>query len=1019
MSTATPGDLFFNPPAPQPAEELYAGEEGPPTDRLGDAYAVLKILRGGMGEIYICERLGDSVGRPASSPAGAGRWKPRVALKTFQKRLFFDRACRHAFLREASLWCRLTGQPYVMPALGVEEFGGRPFVRMVAITPQPGQPVSLRDLLRRGPLGAPLALRFAYQVALGLCSANKKIPGMIHGDMKPENLLLVGEALYVSDFGLARSPEGRPDATWLEGTWAYRAPELWEEGATTSVASDVYAYGIVLWEMVTGHQPLRAEDRDGWSRAHRSHAITRCALAPGDGLREVLLNLAERCLSRRPADRPETFDAVLTHLLDAASLADKADSLRMITDSIRHQEHVEALAREIRPELINALNRLDEPGLALCEIDAVPEAVRDALLWRLRGTALSLLNRDSEAIADFERALGGRFAEESQRHTCLNEYALSLKRLRRFEEAADIYEELLPRVSEDEVPSVVTNLATVYLQRREPQRALALLEPFTRRHPDVSQAWANLAVAYQNVGRAEEAARTFQKAFALAPQDRQQYWVYAQLCMDQLGWIKQAAAALDLLFDLGGDSREWIVRFAVCNILLDRKEVLGDLLASAFEQLDEQERAALMEDIEKRTEQVHDRLLALANAQPVPTGAPEAAATVAGADAGPSPSQPRVHSPPGPDEGPTADSGATALPGEVTPPVLRITFPLTNFRYYGSENFTLDFYYLVGRTDYTETFLLEWRQVQRDPRLRAPLRVNHFYFTCCPACGLDILTNRNHGKNLRCRGCKAVHRATPLRRDDLDRLLREIHEQIGVAARGVSDPVHVLLVEAEKPEQVPTIEGVLRGAGFALLPPTSMLSIQMFRDWYRRGLYNPDRPYCVAQLKGDPSEKSWRGATPAQVESALRELRKVLATPRTLSATFSAAFARAFDPEGVAEAETELRARLARDERNIEALDGLIKVLIHSDKLEEAQTKAKLWTVLEPESARSWAALGGIQTRRGRFTDAIPVLERATRLDPLERRTQSYLHFCFTELGLQEQAEKVADRIELLGGWPF
>jgi serine/threonine protein kinase len=185
MSNQTPGNPFGFLPDDT---GIVGNNREEPLGLLGGKYMVLEVRRGGMGEVYICESTSED--------------NLRVALKTFQKRLFFDRASREAFVREVSIWIRLTGQPHILPAIGLEQFNGRPFVVMLAVKPGPSGEVTVRDLLeqRRGGLSPEKALSLAFQMAHGLQSAQKCVPGIVHGDLKPENLLLIGEQLFISDF---------------------------------------------------------------------------------------------------------------------------------------------------------------------------------------------------------------------------------------------------------------------------------------------------------------------------------------------------------------------------------------------------------------------------------------------------------------------------------------------------------------------------------------------------------------------------------------------------------------------------------------------------------------------------------------------------------------------------------------------------------------------------------------------------------------------------------------------------
>jgi eukaryotic-like serine/threonine-protein kinase len=119
---------------------------------------------------------------------------------------------------------------------------------------------TLSDRLRRGPLSNKESLAIALQLCAGLAEAHRS--NVVHGDLKSNNVILTAGPdgslqAVIMDFGLARrqSAPGRISPTEvLAGTPAYMAPELWQ-GVKPSVASDIYALGVVLWELVSGRKP--------------------------------------------------------------------------------------------------------------------------------------------------------------------------------------------------------------------------------------------------------------------------------------------------------------------------------------------------------------------------------------------------------------------------------------------------------------------------------------------------------------------------------------------------------------------------------------------------------------------------------------------------------------------------------------------------------------------------------------------------------------------------------------------
>lgn len=162
-------------------------------------------------------------------------------------------------LNEARLAAALQ-HPNICTVYSVDDSEGVPLIVMEYVAGG-----SLRQLMKQGPLPAPRAREIAAQVAGGMAAAHAA--GIVHGDLKPENILLtVDGAAKITDFGLARrnttDSTAAPTLTWeqiasggLSGTPAYMAPELLE-GQRPTPRSDVFALGMVVYEMLTGRQAV-------------------------------------------------------------------------------------------------------------------------------------------------------------------------------------------------------------------------------------------------------------------------------------------------------------------------------------------------------------------------------------------------------------------------------------------------------------------------------------------------------------------------------------------------------------------------------------------------------------------------------------------------------------------------------------------------------------------------------------------------------------------------------------------
>jgi serine/threonine protein kinase len=223
------------------------------TGRTVSHYRVLdKLGSGGMGVVYRAEDL--QLGR-------------HVALKFLSREFAQDPAARDRFQREARAASALN-HPNVCTVYSVEECAGQPVISMELVEGE-----TLSALLARQRMPAPQALTLAIQVAAALEAAHRK--GVVHRDLKPGNLMVTGFGVKVLDFGIAKidraaAPEavakfgaipatqcGSVPATQcgsIVGTPHYMSPEQLQ-GRETDARSDIFSFGVVLYEMLTGRRP--------------------------------------------------------------------------------------------------------------------------------------------------------------------------------------------------------------------------------------------------------------------------------------------------------------------------------------------------------------------------------------------------------------------------------------------------------------------------------------------------------------------------------------------------------------------------------------------------------------------------------------------------------------------------------------------------------------------------------------------------------------------------------------------
>lgn len=300
-----------------------AGLSDPMTGRLLDGRYRIgpRVARGGMAAVYEATDL---------------RLDRTVAVKVMHPGLGDDDEFAARFVREARAAARLS-HPHVVAVYDQGDDDGTVFLAMEYV---PGH--TLRDVIRKeSPMAPPRALALLEPVLSALAAAHRA--GLVHRDIKPENVLLSDQgSVKVADFGLAKavSADTQHTATGgvLIGTVSYLAPELVVESRSDARA-DVYAAGVVLFELLTGAKPHEGESPIQVAYKHVHEDVPApSTLVPGiPGFVDALVARATaRDRDQRPADA-----GVLLHQLHRVSQA--------LADGVTEDRELEADLRPLPP----------------------------------------------------------------------------------------------------------------------------------------------------------------------------------------------------------------------------------------------------------------------------------------------------------------------------------------------------------------------------------------------------------------------------------------------------------------------------------------------------------------------------------------------------------------------------------------------------------------------------------------------------------------------------------------------
>jgi len=356
---------------------------------LAGQYVLERELgRGGMGVVYLAREV---------------RLDRAVAVKVLPRELGANPELRERFLREARTAAQLS-HPNIVPIFRADEIDGFAFFTMAFVDGE-----SLAERLRaRGPLPPAEAVRILREAAWALAYAHAR--GVVHRDVKPENIMIErgSNRAIVTDFGIARDQlaSSLTQDGMVLGSVHYMSPEQ-AAGDRVDGRSDLYALGVVGYQILSGHLPFEAEE----AASVMAQQVTRRApsvasVAPD--LPRGLTAVIDRCLSKAPADRYPTGEALAEALqatLESAALPVSTGS----ADEIVSTDQARAIwlrAAQLQAEAATRLQaRYREP--------AVPEAA-GALLptggYRLLDVELAAseagIASDYVAMAIAERPTG-------------------------------------------------------------------------------------------------------------------------------------------------------------------------------------------------------------------------------------------------------------------------------------------------------------------------------------------------------------------------------------------------------------------------------------------------------------------------------------------------------------------------------------------------------------------------------------------------------------------------------------
>ncbi|MCQ2736510.1 MAG: protein kinase, partial [bacterium] len=432
--------------------------------KIGDSfdgkYPIEDIFKGGMGIVY---KVTDSADGKT------------YAMKTFQDKFLWNDSVVKMFYHEAEIWIRLGVHQNIVQAIKIKDFDGKPYVFLEYI-----EGTDLEAILKYRQLDAEQILDYATQFCSGMSYAYRTL-GVIHQDIKPSNCMLTNSGiLKITDFGLGKifseaseekekkeksktdkkiltdilpsdieldksSSSLISDASVMDmdlagvrssetdsllteegerigGTIPYMAPELFTDEGKANARTDIYSFGAMLYEMITGDTPFGGDDAEACIIGHLEEIPEDPCIKRPD-IPKQIANVALRCLEKNPDDRYGDFSEILAELNNISSETGLLDYERSHGDGA-----YDTLEKMIyRGESLMVLEKYGEAAEIFTKtLAAYPMAHQ---IYAERAECYRVTGRYAEALHDLKNAIKNN-PKDAKAYSYMGSLYVSTKRFK-------------------------------------------------------------------------------------------------------------------------------------------------------------------------------------------------------------------------------------------------------------------------------------------------------------------------------------------------------------------------------------------------------------------------------------------------------------------------------------------------------------------------------------------------------------------------------------------------------------
>lgn len=513
-------------------------------DLIKDRWKVHKVLGGGMGTIYVVYDH---------------KWKEVLAAKTFHSHLFESNpVIREIFEKEALVWINLDLHDNIAEARFLENIEGQPFLFLEYV---PGGDLSNWILNNELVGNTEVILELGLQFCDGMIHVGKK--GVkVHRDIKPQNCLISKDgSLKITDFGMAkawassdllitnhsesRSKDLHHSKTGTAaGTCTHMAPEQFLDAKRVDTRADIYSFGVMLYQMISGRLPFEATSFEEFAAFHL-RTMPKLNVIENLQLRQVV----EQCLQKHPSDRFPDFLS-LRHALEkiyksetgrlphqpkegdaltAYHLVNKGKSLGdlgYLPESIDCFDRALEMFPTMPEAWFNKGASLREAEQCLdalaCYRRALEENPKMALAWSHMGEVLVSLNRCSDAIDAFDRAI----AISSNDASCWYWKGCALTRLNRPKDSIIAYQNAL-RIRPNDYATLF-NMAHSFGMIGSHDDVIRCCDVAIKIDPNNAKGYTLRGAAYLSLGEKRVALESLNAGYRLGDLEAKQLMVHCQ-----------------------------------------------------------------------------------------------------------------------------------------------------------------------------------------------------------------------------------------------------------------------------------------------------------------------------------------------------------------------------------------------------------------------------------------------------------------------------------------------------------